>query len=248
METNLITVVIIEDHSSTADGIAVWLTNATPRIEVVAIGSRPIEAWSAPGNAADVVLFDLDHGSGKQEMTALRQLIQSGRHVVVYTQDLRTETAAQCLRLGALSCLPKSQGKEHLLAAVRAAAVGEFYLCSSFAGALMTDSSPDMPNLSEQERQCLIEWVVTDSIPRAAQKRKIKESTFRTYIQRIEAKYDAVGRPARGKAQLTQRALEDDLVQANDVGRERQTSAARSPLATSAGDDLPSVKRQEHPQ
>ena len=72
--------------------------------------------------------------------------------------------------------------------------------------------------------QCLQEWVVTDSIPRAAAKMGIAASTFRTYVERIEAKYDAVGRPARGKAQLTQRALEDELVRAEDVGRERRIS------------------------
>lgn len=44
----------------------------------------------------------------------------------------------------------------------------------------------------------------------------ITERTLSTHIERIRAKYDALGRPAQTKAALLARAIQDGLVDVDD--------------------------------
>lgn len=60
------------------------------------------------------------------------------------------------------------------------------------------------PDLSERETEVLLAWLLADS-------------TVNTYIQRVRGKYDAVGRPARTKARLLVRALEDGLLDVDEL-------------------------------
>lgn len=45
----------------------------------------------------------------------------------------------------------------------------------------------------------------------------LADSTVSTYIQRVRAKYEAVGRPARTKVRLLIRAVEDGYVRLDDL-------------------------------
>jgi hypothetical protein len=62
--------------------------------------------WTGPGAAADVVIFDLQLQTDQQEFGQLRQLVDSGRRVVVYTQDPNNAIAIHCISLGALATSP----------------------------------------------------------------------------------------------------------------------------------------------
>ena len=70
---------------------------------------------------------------------------------------------------------------------------------------------PD-PGLSRREREVLRAWVLADSKEEVGQKLFIAESTVNTHIARIRTKYEAVGRPATTKAALLARALQDGIV------------------------------------
>lgn len=73
------------------------------------------------------------------------------------------------------------------------------------------------PQLSNREREVLRMWVMTDSKTEAAQRLFLSSSTVSTHITRIRQKYDDAGRPARTKASLLVRALQDGHVRLDEL-------------------------------
>ena len=73
------------------------------------------------------------------------------------------------------------------------------------------------PELSPREREVLRVWLRVDTKREVTEHLFIAGSTVSTYIQRIRAKYESVGRPARTKARLLIRALEDGIVDIDDL-------------------------------
>ncbi|GAA1885125.1 MAG: LuxR family transcriptional regulator [Williamsia herbipolensis] len=80
--------------------------------------------------------------------------------------------------------------------------------------AVLEPPSTDLPDpgLSLREREVLRAWVLADSKEEVGQQLFIAESTVNTHIARIRTKYEAVGRPATTKAALLARALQDGIV------------------------------------
>lgn len=78
-------------------------------------------------------------------------------------------------------------------------------------------TSPQPAALSARECEVLRTWVMTDSKSAAAQRLFISTSTVNTHITRIRQKYDDVGRPARTKAALVIRALQDGLIDMSEL-------------------------------
>lgn len=73
------------------------------------------------------------------------------------------------------------------------------------------------PDLSDREIQVLTAWLIADSKREVTERLFLADSTVSTYIQRVRAKYEAVGRPARTKVRLLLRALEDGHLSLADL-------------------------------
>lgn len=220
MAEGRITAVLVEDHEVVRAGIRSWCGGADPPIDLVDDGGRPAVAWVSPGVDADVVIMDLQlTRNGLQEFGELRRLAEAGRRIVVYSQDGTRDTAVRCIGLGALSYVAKSEGQEHLVAAVRAAAVGDAYTPPVLSGAIVGDDDPNRPRLAPKEIEALLAWFSSSSKERAGRMMNVTAKTVDTYIQRVRVKYAAVGRPAPTKSALVQRALEDGLVTLADLER-----------------------------
>lgn len=73
------------------------------------------------------------------------------------------------------------------------------------------------PELSPREREVLLAWVECDSKVAVADALFIALGTVNTHLARIRIKYEAVGREARTKAALVARALQDGLVELDDL-------------------------------
>ncbi|MEU5948624.1 LuxR C-terminal-related transcriptional regulator, partial [Micromonospora sp. NPDC047465] len=125
--------------------------------------------------------------------------------------------ALQCLELGALSYLTKAEGTEHLLNATRAAAAGQAYTAPSLAGALAGDRSAHRPVLSARETEVLIQWFQSQSKEFVAQRLGISLSTVNSHLEHIRIKYAMRGRAAPTKAMLVARAIQDGLIQLDDL-------------------------------
>ncbi|MFT3661309.1 MAG: helix-turn-helix transcriptional regulator [Gordonia sp. (in: high G+C Gram-positive bacteria)] len=71
------------------------------------------------------------------------------------------------------------------------------------------DAPTARPALSRREVEVLLTWLASDSKEEAAEALYISASTVSTHISRIRNKYANIGRPARTKAHLLARALQD---------------------------------------
>ncbi|GGV96812.1 hypothetical protein GCM10015535_66930 [Streptomyces gelaticus] len=209
--------VIVDDHPAVRAGVAQWLVTGTPPIQVAASGDDVRVAWAGEGAIADVVILDLHLGGPTPAMSELRRLAEAGRRVVVYSMRADDEIALQCLELGALSYLTKAEGAEHLLEAAVAAASGRAYTPPSLAGALAGDRSAGRPALSARETEVLVEWFQSESKDFVGQRLGISPRTVNTHLEHIRVKYAMIGREAPTKAALLARAIQDGLVQVDDL-------------------------------
>jgi DNA-binding NarL/FixJ family response regulator len=75
----------------------------------------------------------------------------------------------------------------------------------------------ERPSLSPREIVVLREWLLCDSKNAAAQRLYIAPSTLSTHIARIRDKYEECGRLASTKASLLCRALQDGLIDIEDL-------------------------------
>jgi DNA-binding NarL/FixJ family response regulator len=212
-----VTAVIVDDHDVVADGVRTWCENATPPIGLLDAQGRLINVWTGPGAAADVVIFDLGIASSSPGFDELRQLLDVGRRVVVYTQEVNNRIAIRCIDMGALAYVTKLEGREHLVPAVLAAAQGESYTPPSLSGAIAVDTAPDSPRLTAQETLVLRAWFACSSKKLAAQRVSLSPRTVDSYIERVRVRYAAVGRSAPTKSALVARALEDGLITLSDL-------------------------------
>jgi DNA-binding CsgD family transcriptional regulator len=90
---------------------------------------------------------------------------------------------------------------------------------------VMTATLPDdtpvparqRPDLAPREKEVLLAWILNDNKDDVARQLQISSTTVRTHLQRIRDKYAAAGRPANTKATLLARAIQDGLIDVNDL-------------------------------
>lgn len=74
-----------------------------------------------------------------------------------------------------------------------------------------------LAGLSPREQEVLRVWLLTESKDVVAQQLHLSPSTVATHLQRIRAKYAAIGRPAATKAALVARAVEHGLLSLDEL-------------------------------
>ena len=82
---------------------------------------------------------------------------------------------------------------------------------------MATQSSRAVPRLSDRELEVLRAWVLTDSKQAAGSRLFITSSTVNTHITRIRNKYAEAGRPATTKAALLARAIQDGIIDLDEL-------------------------------
>jgi DNA-binding NarL/FixJ family response regulator len=86
----------------------------------------------------------------------------------------------------------KSERKDHLIDAIRAARTDTPYVGPRMALAMLNDSTAGRANLAPREKEVLIAWFRTESKDVVARQLQIAPTTVRTHLQRVRAKYAAV--------------------------------------------------------
>lgn len=207
-----IRVAVVDDHDVVHAGIEAWFSDSVRPIDVVRTFSEPDPGLPGQIGEVDVVVLDLLFDGGRPELDLLRGIIAAGHRVVVYSMTTDPATILECLELGAMGYLTKAEGRDHLVAAVQAAADQTGYIGPSLAGAMADDRQPRRPRLSPREMEVLLHWFRTESKELVGAALFITPATVNTHLARIRAKYAAAGRPATTKAALIARALQDGIV------------------------------------
>ncbi|MDT5149749.1 MAG: hypothetical protein QOI01_1482 [Mycobacterium sp.] len=172
---------------------------------------------SAAMQAIDVVIFDPEVESAAVDFVALDRIVELGHRVIVYSRLETDEVILTCLELGAVTFLTQHERKHHLINAIRAASTTNPYVGPRMARATLVNRSVGRPNLAPREREVLICWCRTHSKEQVATQLGIAPATVRSHLQRIRAKYAAVGRPAPTKSALVARALQDGIISMHEM-------------------------------
>lgn len=212
-----IRVAIVDDHDVVHAGIEAWCRAAQPPIEVAGSYTDPAELAAENLSGIDVIVLDLQFQESRSGLDVLRRFVAVGHRVVIYTMSTDAATVLTCLDYGAACFLTKSEGKRHLVAAIKAAAANTPYLGPTMAGAMADDRREERPLLSPREQEVLLNWFRTDSKQLVATALYITTATVNTHLARVRTKYAAAGRPATTKAALVARALQDGLITLDDL-------------------------------
>jgi DNA-binding NarL/FixJ family response regulator len=209
--------VVIDEHDAIHAAVEVWCSQAQPRIRFAgnyfsAEQFLAKHASSAPSDVSAVVL-ELHMGRNRVDFTTLDHLVARQLRVFVYSHIGTDEVILTALDRGAVTYLVKTEGKGHLIDAIRAATTDVPYVGPRMAEAMINGR----PNLAPREKEVLIAWFRTESKDIVAHQLQIAPTTVRTHLQRVRAKYAAVGRPATTKAALVARAIQDGIVDVDDI-------------------------------
>jgi len=219
-DPSAISVIIVDGQDVVHAGIEAWLIGSRPPMKIVAHYTDPAKFMADHRDAApnvDVVLFALQYEGHGPEFEALSHLCRAGYRVVVYSYRLSDEVILTCLDAGAVSYVAKSESAVHLREAIHAARTDSPYIAPRMAGALLNDKTNGRPRLSTREREVLIAWFQTENKDLVAKRLFVEPTTVRTHLQRVRAKYAAVGRPAPTKAALIARAVQDGIIHVDEL-------------------------------
>lgn len=204
---------LVDDHELVVDAIVAWLATNAPDITISYAGSDAAAAL-AIAHDLDVVVLDLDLGAGSAEPPALvREFEQCGAHVLIVSAAGNPPVVRATVLAGALGYVSKSAPSATLLDALRTVATGRSYVSPDLAGILLEgDGVMPRPDLSPQESVALQLYASGLKMDSVARRMNVSPHTAKEYIDRVRAKYGAVGRSARTKTELYMRANEDGLL------------------------------------
>lgn len=207
----VLTVGIVDDHELVRQGLQSLLvdtSNGSSVARVVYCGDDPQACSQA---RPQVALLDVDLGSSAPRVEdSVELLSQAGAAVLLISafDDARAIRAG--LGAGALGFVPKRVSLDVLVEAVRTVAADELFLSVDLASIL--SAAVETPDLSPRESDALRLYASGLSMAAVARKMGISPHTAKEYLDRVRAKYSAVGRTARTRTELYAVARTDGLI------------------------------------
>lgn len=218
-------IALVDDHEIVARGfaelfstfdavsVAMYASTVDELLDAVENRRRFASSTGSRDVRLDLVILDLILADGSDPAANVRRLrAKTGAEVLalVGTDDaLLVRSAALA---GALGVVRKSDRAAVLRRAVVRAAARKPVATTEWKAALDPDSAQKNAALSSRERQVLSLYASGSKTQRVASMTGLSESTVVDYIRRVRSKYDRVGRPARTKVELYQRAIEDGIL------------------------------------
>lgn len=214
-------VAVVDEHDAIHAAVELWCTQADPPIRFAGnyfsaeqfLNDHPSPSASSLGP----VVLELQKQRNGVDFTALDRIVSRRHRVIVYSHIATDEVILTAMDRGAVTYLTKAERKDHLLDAIRAAGTDTPYVGPRMALAMLNDSTVGRANLAPREKEVLVAWFRTESKDLVARQLQIAPTTVRTHLQRVRAKYAAVGRPATTKAALVARAIQDGIVNVDDI-------------------------------
>lgn len=207
----MLSVGIVDDHELVRQGLQSLLmgsTNGTPFARVVYCGDDPLACAQAQ---PQVALVDVDLGSlAPRVEDSVAALTQAGISVLLISANDDARSIRAGLGAGALGFVPKRVSLEVLVDALRTVAGDELFLSVDLASIL--SAAVETPDLSPRESDALRLYASGLSVAAVARKMGISPHTAKEYLDRVRAKYAAVGRTARTRTELYAVARTDGIL------------------------------------
>ncbi|MGW0251729.1 response regulator [Nocardia goodfellowii] len=202
-------VLVCDDHAVVRAGLLALLASA-PGIEVVGEAGTGAEAVALTARLApDVVLMDLQLGTGIDGIEATRRIVLPGNntHVLVLTTYDTDADITRAIAAGATGYLLKAERPEELFAAIHAAAAGRPALSAPVAQRVMARMRNPAPTLTARELDILGQLAHGLGNREIARALHISESTVKTHLGRIYEKLGVDTRAAAVAVATEQRLL-----------------------------------------
>ncbi|MET9932568.1 MULTISPECIES: response regulator transcription factor [unclassified Streptomyces] len=182
-------ILLCDDHVVVRAGLLALL-GSTPDIDVVGEAGSGEEAVAMAAKLKpDVVLMDLQLGSGIDGVEATRRIAPTGVHVLVLTTYDTDADITRAIGAGATGYLLKAERPEELFAAIHAAAQGRTALSPPVASRVMDRMrGAAAPSLTDRERDILGQLGRGLGNREIARALFISEATVKTHLGRIYAK------------------------------------------------------------
>jgi DNA-binding NarL/FixJ family response regulator len=193
-----IRLLLADDHPVVRAGLRAVLESEPDIVVVDDVATAEAAIERAQNGDIDVVLMDLQFGTGLGGIAAtghIAALPAAPRVVVLTTYDTEADIIA-AVEAGAAGYLLKDAPPEELIAAVRAAAAGQSALAPTVTGRLMDRVRTPATSLSAREAQVLT--LVADGLSNEdiAQRLFVSQATIKSHLVHIFAKLDADSRTA----------------------------------------------------
>ncbi|MGW0310157.1 response regulator [Streptomyces flavidovirens] len=182
-------ILLCDDHVVVRAGLLALL-GSEPDIEVVGEAGSGEEAVAlAVKLSPDVVLMDLQLGTGIDGVEATRRIAPTGVHVLVLTTYDTDADITRAIEAGATGYLLKAERPEELFTAIRSAAQGRTTLSPPVASRVMDRMrGAARPALTERETDILGQLAHGLGNREIARALFISEATVKTHLGRIYAK------------------------------------------------------------
>lgn len=196
--TTTIRVFLVDDHLVVRAGLRALL-NTQPDVEVVGEASSGEGAATAiPSASPDLVMMDLDMGTGMHGAEAIKRLRSDGVDVpvLVFTTYDTDADVVRAVDAGAIGCLLKDSTPDEIFGAVRGAVAGRSVLSPTVASRLVQQMQRPQEALTARESELLsllAEGMTNRELGKAL---FISEATVKTHLGHIYAKLGVETRSA----------------------------------------------------
>lgn len=207
----VLSVGIVDDHELVRQGLQSLLmgsTDGAPFARVVYCGDDPLACAQAQ---PQVALLDVDLGGAALRVEeSVASLTRAGISVLLISANDDARSIRAGLSAGALGFVPKRVSLDVLVEALRTVAGDELFLSVDLASIL--SAAVETPDLSPRESDALRLYASGLSMAAVARKMGISPHTAKEYLDRVRAKYSAVGRTARTRTELYAVARTDGIL------------------------------------
>ena len=196
--TTTIRVFLVDDHLVVRAGLRALL-NTQPDVEVVGEASSGEGAATAiPSASPDLVMMDLDMGTGMHGAEAIKRLRSDGVDVpvLVFTTYDTDADVVRAVDAGAIGYLLKDSTPDEIFGAVRGAVAGRSVLSPTVASRLVQQMQRPQEALTARESELLsllAEGMTNRELGKAL---FISEATVKTHLGHIYAKLGVENRSA----------------------------------------------------
>ncbi|MGV0155524.1 response regulator [Rhodococcus sp. GB-02] len=185
-----IRVFLVDDHLVVRAGLRALL-DTQPDVEVVGEASSGEESATAiPSASPDLVMMDLDMGTGMHGAEAIKRLRSDGVDVpvLVFTTYDTDADVVRAVDAGAIGYLLKDSTSDEIFGAVRGAVAGRSVLSPTVASRLVQQMQRPQETLTARESELLsllAEGMTNRELGKAL---FISEATVKTHLGHIYAK------------------------------------------------------------